>query len=55
MVWMQARSTGSRISTASGSELVSGKSLMHKGLELSLSDAPASAIVQYERQSGGSA
>jgi hypothetical protein len=39
----------------SGSELLSGKSLMHKGLEFSLSNAPASAIVKYERQSGGSA
>ena len=38
-----------------GGELVSGKSLMHKGLEFSLLDAPASAIVHYERQSGGSA
>jgi alpha-galactosidase len=38
----------------SGTELLSGKSLMQHGLEVSLSDAPASAIVQYERQSGGS-
>lgn len=38
-----------------GRELVSGTSLMHKGLEVSLLDAPASAIVHYERQSGGSA
>ena len=38
----------------SNTELLSGKSLMHKGLELSLKDAPASAIVHYERQSGGS-
>ena len=37
------------------SELLSGKSLMQKGLEVSLSDAPASAILQYQRQSGGSA
>jgi alpha-galactosidase len=34
-------------------ELLSGRSLMNKGLELSLPGAPASAIVQYERQSGG--
>jgi hypothetical protein len=39
----------------SGSELLSGKRLMQKGLEFSLSNAPASAIVQYQRQSGGSA
>jgi Glycosyl hydrolase family 36 C-terminal domain len=38
----------------SGTELLSGKSLMQHGLEISLSDAPASAIVQYERQSLGS-
>ncbi len=38
-----------------GSELLSGKSLMQKGLQFSLLDAPASAIVHYERQSGGSA
>jgi alpha-galactosidase len=38
----------------SGKELLSGKSLMHEGLEFSLVDAPASAIVHYERQSGGS-
>ena len=38
-----------------GSELLSGKSLMQKGLELSLSNAPASAIVQYQRQPGGPA
>jgi hypothetical protein len=31
-----------------------GKSLMQHGLEISLSDAPASAIVQYEHQPGGS-
>jgi alpha-galactosidase len=37
-----------------GTKLFSGKSLMHEGLEVSLSDAPASAIVQYERQSGTS-
>jgi alpha-galactosidase len=36
-------------------EVLSGKSLMQKGLELSLPDAPASAILHYERQSGGSA
>lgn len=34
-------------------ELLSGRSLMNKGLELSLPDVPASAIMQYERQSGG--
>jgi alpha-galactosidase len=39
----------------SGKELLSGKSLMHKGLGFSLLDAPASAIVHYERQPGGSA
>ena len=39
----------------SGKELSSGGSLMRKGLEISLLDAPASAIVHYERQSGGSA
>jgi hypothetical protein len=39
----------------SGTELMSGKSLMHQGLKLSLLDAPASAIVHYERQSGTSA
>jgi hypothetical protein len=39
----------------SGRELLSGRSLMHKGLEFSLKDAPASAIVHYERLSGGSA
>jgi alpha-galactosidase len=39
----------------SGKELVSGASLMQRGLELSLSHAPASAIVHYERQIGGSA
>jgi alpha-galactosidase len=39
----------------SGKELLSGTGLMHQGLEFSLSDAPASAIVHYERQSGGSA
>jgi hypothetical protein len=37
----------------SGTKLLSGKNLMQHGLEISLSDAPASAIVQYERQSGG--
>ncbi len=35
-------------------ELLSGKSLMHEGLKLSLVEAPDSAIVHYERQSGGS-
>jgi len=35
----------------SGTGLETGKSLMHKGLEISLSDAPAAAIVQYTRQS----
>jgi alpha-galactosidase len=34
-----------------GTKVVSGKTLMRHGLELSLLDAPASAIVQYERQS----
>ena len=34
----------------SRTEQLSGKSLMEQGLELSLSDAPASAIVHYERQ-----
>jgi alpha-galactosidase len=38
----------------SGTELLSGKSLMQQGLEFSLLDAPASAIVHYERQSGRS-
>ena len=38
-----------------GKELLSGKSLMHRGLKLSLPDAPASAIVHYERRSGESA
>jgi hypothetical protein len=38
----------------SSKQLLSGKNLMHKGLELSLLHAPASAIVHYERQSGGS-
>jgi alpha-galactosidase len=38
-----------------GSQMLSGKSLMQHGLELSLLDAPASAIVHYERQPGGSA
>jgi alpha-galactosidase len=38
----------------SGTKLVSGKSLMRQGLEIALADAPGSAIVQYERQSGGS-
>jgi hypothetical protein len=36
-------------------ELLSGKSLMHQGLEFSLLEAPGSAIVHYERQSSGSA
>ncbi len=36
-------------------DLVSGSSLMYNGLQCSLLDAPGSAIVQYERQSGGSA
>jgi alpha-galactosidase len=36
-----------------GKELVSGKTLMHEGLDFLLLDAPASAIVHYERQSGG--
>jgi alpha-galactosidase len=39
----------------SSKDLVSGKSLMQNGLECSLLDAPGSAIVHYERQSGGSA
>jgi alpha-galactosidase len=39
----------------SGTELRSGKNLMDQGLTFSLSDAPASAIVQYKRQSGSSA
>ena len=38
-----------------GTELLSGARLMLRGLELSLPDAPASAIVRYVRQSGGSA
>jgi hypothetical protein len=38
-----------------GSESLSGKILMHEGLEFSLLHAPGSAIVHYERQSGGSA
>lgn len=38
----------------SGTKLVSGKSLMGQGLGISLADAPGSAIVQYQRQSGGS-
>jgi alpha-galactosidase len=38
-----------------GTAVSSGKILMQKGLEVSLSDAPASAIVHYERQSGRSA
>jgi alpha-galactosidase len=38
-----------------GTTLLSGKRLMQMGLEISLSDAPASAIVQYERQPGSSA
>ena len=37
------------------SEMASGKSLMDKGLEFSRLPAPGSAIVQYERRSGGSA
>jgi alpha-galactosidase len=39
----------------SGTELLSGQSLMQHGLEISLLEAPASAIVHYERQSGRSA
>jgi alpha-galactosidase len=39
----------------SGKKLLSGRSLMHEGLEFSLKDAPASAIVRYERLSGVSA
>ena len=39
----------------SGKHLMSGESLMNKGLEVSLQEAPGSAIVQYERRSGGSA
>jgi hypothetical protein len=39
----------------SGTEMLSGKSLMQQGLEFSLLDAPTSAIVHYERQSGRSA
>jgi alpha-galactosidase len=39
----------------SGRELLSGRSLMSQGLKFSLMDAPASAIVHYERQSRGSA
>lgn len=35
-------------------ELLSGKNLMSQGLELSLLEAPASAIVHYERQSSRS-
>jgi alpha-galactosidase len=35
-----------------GKKLLSGKTLMRKGLRVSLSQAPASAIVQYQRQSG---
>jgi alpha-galactosidase len=38
-----------------GTELMSGKSLMQRGLEFSLTDAPASAIVHYDRLSGSSA
>ena len=38
-----------------GSELQYGASLMHRGLEVSLAEAPGSAIVHYERQTGGSA
>ncbi len=34
----------------SGTELLSGARLVHRGLKFSLSDAPASAIVRYERQ-----
>jgi alpha-galactosidase len=34
----------------SGTHVLSGKSLMQQGLALSLPDAPASAIVQYSRQ-----
>jgi alpha-galactosidase len=36
-------------------DLRSGSTLMNKGLEFVLSDAPDSAIVHYSRQSGGSA
>jgi hypothetical protein len=39
----------------SGTELLSGQSLMQHGLEISLLEAPASAIVHYERQPGRSA
>jgi alpha-galactosidase len=39
----------------SGNELTSGKSLMRQGLDISLPDAPGSAIVHYERQSSRSA
>jgi alpha-galactosidase len=38
----------------SSNEQLSGTSLVHHGLEVSLLDAPASAIVQYERQSATS-
>jgi alpha-galactosidase len=37
-----------------GSRMLSGKNLMQKGLEVALLDAPASAIVHYERQPSGS-
>jgi len=36
----------------SGKRLLSGETLMLRGLKVSLSEAPASAIVQYVRQSG---
>jgi alpha-galactosidase len=36
-----------------GKELLSGAELAQKGLEISLVDAPGSAIVQYKRQGGG--
>ena len=34
----------------SGQELLGGMSLMRQGLEVSLPDAPSSAIVHYQRQ-----
>ncbi len=37
-----------------GEELVTGAGLMQQGLEISLVEAPASAIVHYERRTGGS-
>jgi alpha-galactosidase len=36
-----------------GKELLTGKTLMQQGLDFSLPDAPASAIVHYRRQTGG--